>query len=377
MKRRNAVVFAAMLAAATLYPSITRAQAVPGPCTIGVLPSGAQSLMCVPAFGTWNGALVVFAHGYVKPSDPLGFYHLALPDRTDINLPTLVQSLGFAFATTSYRQNGLAILEGADDMRELVMAFSAAVHVPTRTYVVGVSEGALVATLLAERSPELFTSALAACGPIGSFQAQIDYFGDFRVLFDYFFPNVLPGSAVNAPAILMANWDSGINYAGIVAATLALNPDKAVELLRVAKAAFDPAKPQTIVQTAVGIIWYNVFATNDAIAKLGGNPFGNRLRWYFGSKNDLRLNFLVQRYTESPIARQRVRNYETNGELTIPLVAPHTIGDPIIPIWHELVYFAKLSTFGRTEFTPVPIARYGHCAFTTNELVAAFQAIQR
>jgi hypothetical protein len=31
--------------------------------------------------------------------------------------------LGYAFATTTYRQNGLAILEGVDDIRELVAAF--------------------------------------------------------------------------------------------------------------------------------------------------------------------------------------------------------------------------------------------------------------
>ena len=41
----------------------------------------------------------------------------------------------------------------------------------------------------------LFSSALAACAPIGSFRQQVNYLGDFRVLFDYYFPGVLPGSA--------------------------------------------------------------------------------------------------------------------------------------------------------------------------------------
>ena len=30
------------------------------------------------------------------------------------------------------------------------------------------------------------------CGPVGDFQKQIDYLGDFRVLFDYYFPNIMP-----------------------------------------------------------------------------------------------------------------------------------------------------------------------------------------
>ena len=82
---------------------------VPGPCVDDVLPAGALSRICVPAQG-WNGSLIVYAHGYVAFNEPLGFYNLELPDGT--YLPDLVQSLGFAFATTSYRRNGLAILEG-------------------------------------------------------------------------------------------------------------------------------------------------------------------------------------------------------------------------------------------------------------------------
>ena len=40
----------------------------------------------------------------------------------------------------------------------------------------------------------------------------------------------------------------------------------------------DPAK------SIIDVLWYNVTATNNAIAKLGGNPYDNRFRFYFGSK---------------------------------------------------------------------------------------------
>ena len=56
-----------------------------------------------------------------------------------------------------------------------------------------------MAALAAEQRPDLFNGALAACGPVGDFAAQIDYLGDFRVLFDYFFPGVIPGGAVDVP----------------------------------------------------------------------------------------------------------------------------------------------------------------------------------
>jgi len=168
-------------------------------------------------------------------------------------------------------------------------------------------EEALVATLLAERSPELFHSTLALCSPLGSFRQQIQYFGDFRVLFDYFFPGVIPGSPIAIPPDVMSNWFSV--YGPAVAAALAAHPGRAIELLRVAKAPYEPGNPVTIARTVLDILWYNIFATNDARLKLGGNPFGNRLHWYWGSTNDLRLNLRVQR------SRRRQRPWRRSSRM--------------------------------------------------------------
>jgi pimeloyl-ACP methyl ester carboxylesterase len=362
MLRRMALTL--LVAGATLLPRAADAQtATPGPCTPGTLPSGALSLICVPTAG-WNGELVVFAHGYVAFNQPLNFYHLTLPDGTF--LPALVQSLGYAFATTSYRQNGLAILQGIDDVRELVAKFGS----PVPTHIAGVSEGGLIATLLAERWPELFRSAIATCGPIGSFKGQVDTIGDFRVLFDYFFPGVIAGSPISIPSEVIASWQTV--YVPRITAALAANPGRALELMRVSRAAYDPANPATVVNTTINLLWYNVFATNDAVQKLGGNPFGNRLRWYFGSRNDLRLNLSVKRFTASPAARAALQPYETDGDLRIPLVTLHTTADEVVPYWHELLYLPKLNLSDRGRFYPLPAFRYGHCNFTQTEVLTAF-----
>jgi pimeloyl-ACP methyl ester carboxylesterase len=343
------------------------AQAVSGPCQDGVLPGGALSRICVPNFG-WNGQLVVFAHGYVAFNEPLDFYHLELSDETDI--PTLVQTLGFAFATTSYRQNGLAILEGVDDMRELVDAFKAAHGAPLRTYVTGVSEGGIIAALLAERSPDMFTGALATCGPIGSFRGQVNYVGDFRVLFDYYFPDVIPGSPISIPSHVINKWDTV--YQPHVIAAIAANPPAALELLRVAHVPFEGSNPATIAQSVVGVLWYNIFGTNDANGKLGGNSYENRFRWYFGSSDDLRLNLRVRRFRATAAALTALKAYETTGDLRIPLVTLHTTRDEIIPFWHELLYLIKQRPRERGVFLPIPVDRYGHCEFTAAEVLAAF-----
>lgn len=348
-------------------PGSARAAPTPGPCQQGVLPSGALSLFCIPVTG-WNGDLVVFAHGYVAFNAPLGFYHLNFGSAY---LPDLAQSLGFAFATTSYRTNGLAILEGVDDIRELVAAFpGVAGRPPGRTYITGASEGGIISALLVEQSPGVFGGGLAACGPIGDFRKQLNYFGDFRVLFDYFFPGVIPGSPISIPQQVIDDWD--VTYVPAIRGALAADPVAAEELIRTSKAPVDPMDPATVVSTTINVLWYNVFATNDAGAKLGGNPYDNRRRWYRGSSDDVRLNLSVQRFEADPAALAALAPYQTSGLVTIPLVTPHTTGDEIIPFWHELLYLRKVRLSGRGRLTPIPIFRYGHCEFTTPELLAAF-----
>ena len=111
---------------------------------------------------------------------------------------------------------------------------------------------------------------------------------------------------------------------------------------------------------------------DDAVHKLGGNPFGNRLTWYFGSRNDLLLNARVQRFRAAPAAVTALRPYQTTGNLSIPLVTLHTTGDDVVPVWHELVYQLKFDPSFRGRFIPLPVPRYGHCNFTTSELLGAF-----
>jgi len=358
-----------LLAGLLGHSSLTVAQSgpTPGPCQEGVQPGGALWLICIPTSG-WNNDLVIWAHGYIAFNQPLDFQHLTSPNGD--YLPELVQNLGFAFATTSYRTNGLAVLGGADDIRELVEIFHMSHSTPGHTYLTGASEGGVITTLLVEQSPELFSGALAVCGPIGDFQQQVDYFFDFRVLFDYFFPGAIPGSPINIPPEVIDDWET--LYTPAIRAALAANPGAAGQLISASKAPIDRADPSTIESTTLNLLWYNIFATNDAITKFGGNPYGNRNRWYRGSSNDLQLNRQVQRFSADPVALAEVANYETSGNVTIPLVTLHTSGDEIVPFWHELFYLSKVHTQGRGSVTPIPIFRYGHCNFTANEMLAAF-----
>ena len=364
--RVGRIVSGLVLSIALLVPAGALAQIPQLPCAEGTLRSGAKSMICVPP--AWNQRLVVYAPGYAAPGPLLNFHDLTVGGEY---LPAVVLSLGYAFATTSYRQNGLAILEGADDILELVDAFRKQ-REPERTIVVGASEGGLVAALLLEQPHNDFSSGLAVCAPVGSFRAQVNYVGDVRVLFDYFFPDVIPGTVVDIPDDVRNNWYKPGGYRDTVLVELNANPSRALELMRTSGAAYDPANLATIGLTTLNILWYNVFGTMDAQDKLGGNPYGNQLRWYSGSSNDLRLNLSVQRYAAWPAAVASMRKYETTGRLQRPLITLHTRGDDVVPFWHEPLYLTKVLLTGNSGLVPLPVNRYGHCNFTMNELLTAF-----
>jgi pimeloyl-ACP methyl ester carboxylesterase len=353
-----------------LNPVAVRAQ--PSACAPDdVQSSGAIYRICMPAVAPWNRDLVVFAHGYQSPIEPVAIPEdqLVLPDGTAI--PSLVNALGFAFAVSSYRDTGLVVNEGLDDLVELVSIFESLHGPASHVYLVGVSEGGLIATLGIERRPDVFDGGLAACGPIGDFGAQINTFGDFRVVFDYFFPYVLPPSPVQIPPGLLMNWEA-VQPAIIGAITS--DPAATQQLLRVTGAPFDPADLSTIARTVIGRLSYNVLATNDAIAKLGGQPFENRLRFYVGSTNDLRLNLLVQRFAADSAARHELASrYRTSGRLRRPLVTLHTTGDEIVPFWQTTLYRAKVLLAGSSwRHVGLWVPRYGHCNFTQAEVLGAF-----
>jgi pimeloyl-ACP methyl ester carboxylesterase len=339
-------------------------------CSGGVLEHGALYQICFP--GSWNGDLVLYAHGYVRPGS-----ELALPNDQvgGQNVSTTVTSLGYAYATTSYRANGLVAPQATEDLVELEATVRRLYRPdPDRSVVVGVSEGGLVATLAAERHPERFAGALAACGPVGSFRKQLDYFDDFRVVFDYLFPGVIPGSPVQVPDSVVTRWENV--YAPAVAVALLTRPAAARELIRITGAPVARDDIAAIVETALGILWYNVVGSADAQGRLGGQPFDNTTRVYTGSSDDAALNAGVARFAADPAAIAGLAEFETSGNLVVPVVTLHTTGDPIVPFEQEALYAAKVSQSGAsTRLSQTPVDRYGHCAFQAGELLGAFSTL--
>jgi pimeloyl-ACP methyl ester carboxylesterase len=314
----------------------------------------------------------MYAHGYVAPGNDI-----ALPDDNlgGQRISGVITGLAYAFATTSYRENGLVAAEATEDLVELEATVR---HLyrpdPRKTVLVGVSEGGLVATLAAEQHQNLFDGALAACGPIGDIRAQLDHFVEFRVVFDYLFPGVIPGSPVDVPDSVRTRWNT--LYAPAVALALSANPSAARELISITGTPVASDAIESVVETTVGLLWYNIYGSADAQSRLGGQPFDNTNRVYSGSSDDTALNAGIMRFSADPAALAAMASFQTSGHPDVPIVTLHTTGDPIVPFGQEALYAAKVSGASRTSLlTQIAIPRFGHCTFEASELLGAFSTL--
>jgi pimeloyl-ACP methyl ester carboxylesterase len=342
----------------------------------GLQNSGSIYRICMPAPADYNGNLVIWAHGFQHAGTPVEIPEDQLCLDGGLCLPDIVNALGFGFATNSYSKTGLAIVAGKNDILDLVNIYAAQKGQPNRIYLVGASEGGIITALALERHPDVFSAGVAACGPIGSFPLQINYFGDARATFEYFFPGLIPGGAFNPPAALTAVWEQYYDTIVKPIVMAPVNRTRLNEWARVARLPFDAGNYLETVATSVkDVLHYSVVNMTDATETLGGFPFGNAGRLYSGSSNDLLLNLFVPRISAAPAAlAEMAASYETTGVLQRPLVTLHTLRDQQIPYWHEQLYALKTLASGAllARHINIPVDRFEHCNFTPEEVLTAF-----
>ena len=136
----------------------------------------------------------------------------------------------------------------------------------------------------------------------------------------------------------------------------------------------DPTDPTTVIETALSLLAYPIFGANDLIATTGGIPYDNRSTTYIGSADDAALNAGVERIQSDGRARAYARRfYEPTGNLHDPLVTLHNLFDPVVPFQHEIEYSSRVAKKKRSHLLTVQSsASYGHCEFTSGEVIQAF-----
>ena len=338
----------------------------------GTTANGAAYALAVPA--AWNGDLVVYAHGIVDPGAPV-----ALPSAQDgfAALEAAWLDLGYAVAYSSFSENGYALKSAIQRTHQLRGLFTAKFRRPSRTYLAGHSLGGLAVLALAEKHPAQYDGVLPMCTPIGGGAAEIGYLGDARVVFDYFFPGVLPGGPFSVPAGTPFTPGSSVFNATLSA--LATGGLRTLQFAQVAKLPFTSATE--LVTSGMSVVGFSIRFTGDVLERTHGHiPFDNLDTVYAGSFDDAALNDPVtgvERFVAAPDAANYFDHYYTpTGNLRIPTLTLHTLFDPIAPFAHEGHYAATVAGAGASEWlTQRSVARYGHCSINAAETMSAFDAL--
>jgi pimeloyl-ACP methyl ester carboxylesterase len=230
----------------------------------GATGPGARYGLAMP--DSWNGDLVVYAHGIVDPAADV-----VLPSTQDnfLALRAAWLARGFAVAYSSYSENGYALKDAIQRLHQLTGLFSARFGPPNRVYLAGHSLGAAAVQVLAEQYPSQYAGSLAMCGPLSGSQLQIQYLGDVRVLFDYYFPGVLEGD-VNTVGDAIVFAPGQPEFQAVLTALIGGFPNRTIQFALAARLPFTTAAEA--VQGAMTAIGFSLRFTNDLLSRTHGHP---------------------------------------------------------------------------------------------------------
>jgi hypothetical protein len=326
----------------------------------------------VPA--NWNGKLVMWAHGYRGTG-----LELTVDNHP---LRAFLVANGYAWAASSYSKNDYDPSQGAKDTHALTQLFNGLVGHPGRTYITGMSMGGHVTGIVAEQWPQSYDGAMPICGVLGDYEL-FDFFLDFNVSAqtlsgvgktfpygaDYLSVTVPATKAALGPAFPFVLNANGTNFKSLV---------------QLRSGGERPLFEQ-------GWLFWNAVATdflfglgvgNGTLPRAPGFALDNRDVVYQFDNNpalsgaETVFNQTVQRVSADPQARRNngIANVApTTGDLRIPMLSLHTLGDLFVPFLMEQVYARRVADKGNAHNLVQRATRdFGHCTFTAPELVQTF-----
>ncbi len=353
MKVLMAVVVAVLIGGCT---QSRPAQTHSTPTSLSGRIGAAQYEIDVPS--RWAGDLLLFSHGYVAPGSPNGVQAAPTADSK-----TWLLGHGYAIAGSSYSSTGWALEDAFRDQMALLDFFSAHVGKPKRVVAWGVSLGGIITAGLVQLHPDRFAGAMPLCGVlsggVATWNSELDSAYAFKTL-------LAPQSALQL--VNIADPTANGQLAGQVASTAATTPQGRARLALVAALTdlpgwFDPRLPEPASgdyasQVEAQISWESRVDFNFAFRyraelehRAGGNPSWNAGVDYAAQlagssdraevealysqagldlQQDLRtLNAGTRIKADPAAAAYLARNISFDGNLSVPVLSVHTVGDEL------------------------------------------------
>lgn len=353
--------------ALSFKPVDPKLDALPGARTIVGENQGATYNFEVP--DAWNGEVVFFAHGF-RGNGPDLF--VQAPPIRDY----LIQH-GYAWAASSYTKNGYEPGAGARDTYALRDVFTQQVRTPKRSYIYGQSMGGHVVALSLEQYPTAYDGALSECGVVAGHEI-LDYFISWAALAGYFggadlflssadagkLINVLRDDLPKALGSPINPTDKGRAFAG------------AIERLTGGPRPFFREGFLVNYVLNFGLLLQAVAQPQVSNAVAENQHARYAIDEGFGITSD-QLNREVARIAANPAYRDRAAYPEFadfTGKIQRPFLTIHGTGDLFVPISLEQSYRRIVDAAGAGDLlVQRAMRRAGHCTFTQEERVAAFE----
>lgn len=369
----------------------------------GTFTDGATYIIEVPR--DWNGSLFLYSHGYVLPGTPN-----PPADNADLVVRLYLFSHGFALAGSSYATTGWAIGDAFTDQIAVLDKFSQLVGKPKRTIAWGHSLGGIISAGLAQNYPDRFSAALPLCavlaGSVGVWNNWLDSAFAFNTL--------IAGGQLQVVNIT----DPETNF--ITAEQILSDAQTTAQgRARIALTAalidspgwIDPYSPPPC-PTCYAAMEENQFVSlaqdfnfplffelrSELEARAGGNPSWNTGVDYerelkasvdydevqalykkagLHLNDDLRTLKNATRIAANPDAVKYLsQNVIFDGEVKVPVLSVHTVGDDVANVQNEQAYAAVVrKVHHESLLRQAFVHRAGHCNFTSAETVAAIEAL--
>jgi len=302
----------------------------------------------------WNHSLVVYCHGY-NP-EPASFKEKPL----DPSLAVFVKA-GYAVAQSGYSAGGWAVEQAVVDTEVLRQYFAEKYGRPAETYVAGHSMGGLLAVLMIEKYPDTYDSGLDLCGVLGPAPRVMQHAFDIRVVFDYYFPGLLPSPDKVPPSYEISD-------------KLTRKVEHAINAKPSSAAAMRSYTGVHSNKDLAGGIVFLTYTFKDLEQRSGGNPFDNRNTIYTGLPASETVNDRVARYEADPNALGYLQRFYTpTGHLTRPVLAIHTTYDPLVSPSLPSDYSLLAREAGAGQFFVQQYVKHdGHCNITASEIERGF-----
>jgi pimeloyl-ACP methyl ester carboxylesterase len=321
----------------------------------------------VPA--KWNGRLAMWAHGY------RGTGTVLTVDPPNYDLRNHLLNEGYAWAASSYYDNGYDVRAGVTATHDLALRFNTLVARPKKVLIAGVSMGGHIIGRSLEQYPGFYAGALPMCGAVGDQQ-----------LFDFFL-------SYNVTAQTLSGIDAyppGPDYVTKVVPQI----EAKLGLTNLTPGGPDTVTPEgaqlraiTVNQsggdrpgaTAGFAYWKDFLFSLAAPAPPGADPgrVATNLFTHYRPNSPVDVNRQVRRITPrdwltrlSPALTDVAR---IDGRPTVPVLSLHGLGDMFVPFVMEQEYRADVARNGRTNLlVQRAIRTVNHCEFSPREAASAW-----